>query len=60
MACGHSEQAIQLRGELNLACQEVSRRTAKKDIDPPFPSDHSICVTTKIMSAPDTNKTTIY
>lgn len=59
MACGHSEQTIQLQVELKLACQEVPRNKAKKNNDPPFPSDHNICVVTKIMSAPDTNKLTI-
>jgi hypothetical protein len=60
VACGHSEQTIQFQAELKLACQDVSRSKANENNDPPFPSDHNICVATKIMSAPDTNKPTIY
>jgi len=60
VACGHSVQPIHLQVELQLACQEVSRNKAKKNNDQPFPSDHNICVVTKIMSVPDTNKPTIY
>jgi len=60
VACGHSEQTVHLEVELKLACQGLSRNKTKKNNDPPFPSDHNICVVTKIMSATDTNKLTIY
>lgn len=59
MACGHSVQTIQLQVELKLA-RQVLRNKAKKNTDPPFHSGHTICVVTKIMSAPNTNKPTIY
>jgi hypothetical protein len=34
----------------------IPRSEAKKNSDLPFPSEHNICVATKIMSAPETNK----